>query len=346
VVRARRAARIDRLADLEGALRSGEEPAHAAPGRQPLRREPVDPDVGASGTHPERDLAEVLEARVRRVRVVGDPGQGDLGRRLAEEREDLLHCVGGEVGEDAPRSARGRRTRRAAARGRPGADRARSRARARRAGRRGPAPRRGAGRGSRCARRRTPTTGAPCPPPRRGSDRPPPAGLRRACPSARPCRREAPAPPRGPVPGAAGPPRPGRWPGRRGSPPDPAAGVPRAAGGREPRRGRRVPAAGDPAGQDAAGGFEQRDLGEHVRVREPDHAEADRAFSAHGRSPSQLRATDAPGVPLRRGRGRRRPAARRGPRRTGGEHRPRAARRPGSRLTRFRSARSALLRSG
>jgi hypothetical protein len=102
VVAPRVAGDVGVLAELEVPFGAEDEGASVAPGAEGVGGEPVDPAVagGAVGEH-DVDVAEVLQARVVLVRVVGDAGRGDRRVVAAAVEEHLLELVAADVAEDA-----------------------------------------------------------------------------------------------------------------------------------------------------------------------------------------------------------------------------------------------------
>ena len=101
VARARPAADVDVLADLDEAVGAENRQPAVAPGRQAVGREPVDADVAGAAVAAQHDVAEVLERRVLRVMDVADLRRDDLGLRRAGEVEELIGLVRADVAEDA-----------------------------------------------------------------------------------------------------------------------------------------------------------------------------------------------------------------------------------------------------
>ena len=95
------AADVDIFAQLDGALRAGDEQTAVAPGRQAVRREPVNADIAARVFRAQPHFAEVLQARRLGIAAVGDARGDNLGVVGACKKQKLLALVRADVGEDA-----------------------------------------------------------------------------------------------------------------------------------------------------------------------------------------------------------------------------------------------------
>src|SRR4051812_8327249 len=84
---------VDVLAKLDVAV--GAEDGHAtiAPGREPIRSEPVHPDVARASVSAHHDVAEVLELWMVRMPDVPHLRGDDLARGRAGEEEELVELV-------------------------------------------------------------------------------------------------------------------------------------------------------------------------------------------------------------------------------------------------------------
>ncbi len=101
MVAARLAGRVDIFSQLDIALGAEDGQPPVAPGRQPVRSEPVDPDVAGGVGAAQQRLAEILQLRRARIAAVGHRGRDDLDIERAGEEQELLELVRGDVGQDA-----------------------------------------------------------------------------------------------------------------------------------------------------------------------------------------------------------------------------------------------------
>ncbi len=92
---------VDVLAQLDVALGAEDHQPAVAPGRQPGRGVPVDPDVALGVVAAEQQVAEVLQTGLVRVGEVPDRAGDHLGRPGAGEPEELVDLVRGDVDQDS-----------------------------------------------------------------------------------------------------------------------------------------------------------------------------------------------------------------------------------------------------
>lgn len=78
------------LADFDIAVGAEDEETAIAPDAEPVRRVPVDADMAEGVSGPDQSLAEILEFRMPRIGMIGDPGRDDLSRGAAGKGQELI----------------------------------------------------------------------------------------------------------------------------------------------------------------------------------------------------------------------------------------------------------------
>src|SRR5580698_656287 len=89
------------LAHLNVPLRAENEEPSIAPGSQPIRSEPVQPDIAEALVAAQHHVAEVLEARMLRMRDVRDLRLYNFGLRRSCVVEKLVYLMRADIAQDA-----------------------------------------------------------------------------------------------------------------------------------------------------------------------------------------------------------------------------------------------------